>query len=233
MKSYWSGEPELRILKSLVNPNKNSIDVGANNGVYTYFLSRLSSHVFAYEPNPNLAQFLEKLAFQNVTIFPVAVSDVGGTATLSVPTDNESEIYQLGGKDKLGSLKGISGYKIKTFEVPVVRLDDQNHHDIGFIKIDVEGYEEFVISGASEILSKQKPNLLVEIEQRHINKNISEIFSKIIALGYEGYFLLNRNLIPLDSFSTEKYQKLENLTAPSSLGVKYVCNFIFKPKVSV
>jgi FkbM family methyltransferase len=225
-RHYWGGEPEIRILKSLVDPNKNSVDIGANNGVYTYFLSRLSRHVFVYEPNPKLVNFLEELAFTNISIYPVAVSDAKGTAILSIPKGENSDV------DKLGSLRkmDIHSNEVSTFEVPVVRLDDENISNIGFMKIDVEGYEEFVISGAADILVNQKPNLLIEIEQRHIDKDIHKIFSKVLSLGYEGYFLLNRKLVPLDLFSVEEHQQIANLTGLAALGTKYICNFIFKPK---
>ena len=46
------GEPELRLLPELADAARASIDVGANKGVYAYWLERCSRHVFAYEPNP-------------------------------------------------------------------------------------------------------------------------------------------------------------------------------------
>jgi hypothetical protein len=49
---YRKGEPELRILKSLVDPKKNSIDIGANKGVYI-FSTRLSRQVLPTNPIRN------------------------------------------------------------------------------------------------------------------------------------------------------------------------------------
>jgi len=42
---YFAGERELRLLRALVDPTKNSIDTGANKGIYTFFLGRISRHV--------------------------------------------------------------------------------------------------------------------------------------------------------------------------------------------
>jgi FkbM family methyltransferase len=224
--NYRSGEPELKILKELVDPDKNSIDIGANKGVYTYFLSQLSKHVFAYEPNPELAKFLVKAVGSNVSVYPIALSNEEGTATLSIPIVDAFEY------DQLGSLKQqtTSGEKMKAFTVPLKRLDDQGHTNVGFVKIDVEGHEEAVLEGAYNLLATQRPNLLIEIEQKHHpNKDISEIFAQILELGYEGFFLLDGKLQRLDKFDEIKHQNIKNYEGLSSLGKTYICNFIFKP----
>lgn len=223
--NYRSGEPELKILKDLVNREKNSIDIGANKGVYTYFLSQLSRQVFAYEPNPELAKFLVKAVGSKVSVYPIALSNEEGTATLTVPIVDTFEY------DQLGSLKQQdTSEKMRTFTVPLKRLDDQEHTNVGFVKIDVEGHEEAVIEGAIDLITKQRPTIMVEIEQKHhTNKDITEIFSKILTLGYEGFFLFDGQLRHLNEFSKEKYQDTNNYQGLTSLGRTYICNFIFKP----
>lgn len=224
---YRNGEPELKILKSLVDPNKNSIDVGANKGVYTYFLSRFSRHVFAYEPNPELAKFLAKSVSSNVSLYAIALSNTEGEAILSVPLVDNFLYDQLGTLEEKATPTGG-----RTYEVPLKRLDEQGHTDVGFVKIDVEGHEESVIDGALNLLTKQRPNLMIEIEQKHHpNKDISELFSKVLALGYEGFFLFNGELRSLDEFSKQEHQDTRNYDGLSSLGKTYICNFIFKPRL--
>ena len=225
MKNYRNGEPELKILKSLVDSSKNSIDIGANKGVYTYFLSRLSPHVFAYEPNPELAKFLNQSVGSNVTVQAIALSNKDGQATLSIPVI-DSFLY-----DQLGTLSDAVAPSSpeKSYSVTLKPLDRQGHENIGFIKIDVEGHEEAVIDGAINLLKQQRPTLMVEIEQRHHpDRDITEIFSKILSLGYEGFFLFDRELKNINSFSVEKYQDTKNYVGHASLGKTYISNFIFK-----
>jgi FkbM family methyltransferase len=227
MKNYRSGEPELKILKSLVDSEKNSIDIGANKGVYTYFLSRFSSHVFAYEPNPELAKFLKQSVGSNVTVQEIALSNTDGQAILSIPVV-DSFLY-----DQLGTLNDYTaGSSLgKSYSVLLKPLDHQGHTNVGFIKIDVEGHEEAVIDGASNLLKQQRPTLMIEIEQRHHpNQDITKIFTKILALGYEGFFLLNQELKSIKDFSREKYQDAQNYEGHASLGKTYISNFIFKPQ---
>jgi FkbM family methyltransferase len=225
--NYKSGEPELKLLKDLVDPTKNSVDIGANKGSYTFFLSQLSKHVYAYEPNPALAKFLSKAVNSSkVSVYPIALSDREGVAKLSIPI-MDSFVY-----DQLGSLQlqNSRGEKIQTFDVPLKRLDDRGHTNVGFVKIDVEGHEEVVIDGAINLIDKQRPILLIEIEQKHhIDKDITAIFSKILALGYEGFFLFDGQLRSLNEFSKDKYQDPKKYQGLASLGKDYVCNFIFKP----
>jgi FkbM family methyltransferase len=223
--NYRNGEPEIKLLQSLVDSHKNSIDIGANKGIYTYFLARLSRQVFAYEPNPELANFLNKSTPSNVNVYAIALSNQPGEAVLSIPLVNNFLYDQLGSlKDKANQQTG------KTYEVPLERLDDRQHSNIGFIKIDVEGHEEAVLDGAYNLLTTQRPNILIEIEQKHHpDRDISEIFAKIINMGYEGFFLLNGKLTSLSEFNLQKHQNLDNYKGLSSLGKTYICNFIFKP----
>ena len=227
IKNYRSGEPELRILNSLVDSDKNSIDVGANKGVYTYFLSRLSRHVFAYEPNPELAKFLTQSVGSNVTVQAIALSDKDEQATLSIPVVDSFLYDQLGTINDNASASSLG----KSYSVQLKPLDHQGHINVGFVKIDVEGHEKAVIDGAMDLLQQQRPTLMVEIEQRHHrDRNITEIFTKILSLGYEGFFLLNGELKSLNDFSVEKYQDIKNYEGHASLGKTYISNFIFKPQ---
>ena len=50
------GKEEAELLKKLVNPGMQILDVGANIGLYTLLLSRLTGEagrVFAFEPEPH------------------------------------------------------------------------------------------------------------------------------------------------------------------------------------
>ena len=76
----------LRALEAFVDPTRASVDVGANRGVFTYHLARLTREVHAYEPHPRMAWLLGKIArAENVHVHPVALSDARGRATLSIP----------------------------------------------------------------------------------------------------------------------------------------------------
>jgi FkbM family methyltransferase len=223
-----SGEREVHLLHKLVAPGTTAIDVGAHVGDYTYALCRhvgTVGRVISIEPLPNLARTLERAVRRlslPVTVINCALSSKQGTAELFVPIVN--------GRRRIGFATLESRQtQGKSFTVPVQRLDDicQNIPKVSFIKIDVEGHELAVLQGAAETLRRHRPNLLIEIEQRHSNLPIQQTFDWITSAGYRGEFLdTNGNPAPLSIFDVQKHQtsRLSELPGPA-----YVSNFIFYP----
>ena len=205
-------EEELLILDKLVDKNLESVDVGVYRGVYTYKLSKISKHVHSFEPNPLLFSYLnknlKKLA-KNITLYENALSNVSSIVDLKVPKrfntfnkKNYEEMYKLGAatihKKNLLNNQDFTTFKIRTKKLDDVLPDNK----IGFIKIDVEGHEENVLNGAVKIIKKNKPVLLVEIEEKHSKKNVKETINFINSLGYKSYYLRNLNLVSTDKLNS-------------------------------
>ncbi len=222
-------ETEVKIMKQLCDPRKNSLDIGANQGVFTLFLSDFSSHVYCFEPLPWLCDRLsDKFSDSNVTIENCALANDNGDSYINIPS--------VGGKrfDTRSSLATnfennyVMGEKVtdvKRVKVPLRRLDDFHIDNIGFIKIDVEGFEVETLRGARETIKQNMPNMFVEIEQKHHKiMDISDIFKYILGLGYHGYFIYNKQLRKIEEFDLDSMQNVEDET----IG-EYVNNFIFTP----
>lgn len=198
-------DQEISLLSEVVNRKLESIDVGVYRGVYSYQMSRLSSHVHSFEPNPLIYPYLEKnltSIISNMTLYDMALSDKSEVVDLKVPKrfkvlikKNYEEAYKLGLATihKENSL-GKNNYSI--FKVKAEKLDNMmQNRKIGFIKIDVEGHEKNVLIGSEMIIKKYKPNLLVEIEERHTNEKIENIIGFINDFGYKSFFSDGYNLI--------------------------------------
>lgn len=217
-KAWSRGESELRLLRYLADPSKTSVDAGANKGVYTYFLSGLCRHVYAYEPNPKIFNLLRRSVHRpNVTLRAAALSDVTGEDRLIVPRRKAGYSNQLATlrKDKFAG---------EAIEVPVVtrRLDDEDVGQVGFIKIDVEGFERQVLMGAIETLKRHRPRLLVEIQEAHTNEPLETTLAFVCSLGYEGLFMFGDRLMTL--------ARLDELRARrKAAGGAHVYNFVFLP----
>ncbi len=219
-KEWRRGEREVHLLSHLVDPARVSVDVGANKGVYSYFLRRRSRHVHAFEPNPKLFSVLQRTMGRaaNVTLSPLALADRTGEAELRVP-QRASGFSNQG--SSLSAVKVSDNFRSVT--VRTSRLDDLDISDIGFIKIDVEGFESQVLQGARETIVRDRPVLLIEIEERHRNQPIEAAIAEVEALGYRGLALRRRHLIDLAEFDPERQHR-----APASPG-DYINNFIFLP----
>src|SRR5438876_6285495 len=60
----------------------------------------------------------------------------------------------------------VEGSGAGDIEVPSIYLDGLGLSSIGFVKIDVEGYEWPVLQGAVRMIERDRPNLFIEIHQR-------------------------------------------------------------------
>ncbi len=213
--------PELRLIKHLADPAKIGLDVGANLGLYTYFLARACRHVYAFEPNPNPLHTLRTVVDANVTVLPLALSSVSGEAELIVPRGRR------GWSNNGATL--ASGYAGRSLalKVPARRIDDLGIRDIGIVKIDVEGHELAVLRGARETLARDRPVLLVENEIAHVGDKFAQVFDFLADAGYRGFFLDKGVLQALSRFSVEEHQVKP--LKPGGDRRRYVRNFIFLP----
>ena len=218
-------EREIRLLDSLTSNKLASIDIGVYRGVYTYHLNKYSSHVYAFEANQLLQENLEKAfkGIKSITLENFAVSSSSGKSYLKIPYRNKNisyddpeQKYELG----LATIHNKNFLDNKNFyeiEINRICLDDYKFkHPIGFIKIDVEGHELEIIKGAEKLISLYKPNLLLEIEERHTGLAPIKIINQIKEKGYNCYIVKDSD------FSLVKINE-ENIDLYSNY------NYIFMP----
>lgn len=183
--NYVLGERELRLLAKLCQRSKVAVDVGANFGAYTYWLSKLCETV-AIEPLPECATFL-KAAFVDVRVIECALSDTSGDGHMVVESRSGRTIHT---EAKLST--GVNSPNGQLVEVK--RLDDVGIEEAGFIKIDTEGHELAVLNGALSILKVDKPVLLIECEERHRLGALESVMGLLEPLDYQTCCVTSRGL---------------------------------------
>ena len=132
------------------------LDVGANVGTYTVLAAGVrGANTLAFEPDPNTLQHLKRNIGINrledrVQVYECALGGVHGGAAFTVGLDTVNRIATAGDG--------------KTRTVRMERLDDiVSDGTPAMMKIDVEGAELGVLSGAEKVLAK--PSLrVIEIE---------------------------------------------------------------------
>lgn len=216
---YRRQEPELARVSDFVPADRNAIDVGGWLGPWTRELSRWVPNLVTIEPQPDLAAYLRKVVPANVMVVEAAVSSEPGRAKLSLPEQRQ-------GANALASLNGDLETAAVVHDVEVIRLDDLDLVNIGFVKIDVEGHERAVIDGAVGIIRRDRPVLLLEAEQRHLDEPLADLFDRVLSEGYEGYFLHRGNWHRLDEFDVQRHQ-LDHLD--DVVGPDYINNIVFFP----
>ena len=157
------------------------MDIGALWGGYSVILKDFSNNLIVFEPNNNNYEFLVRsfAKYSKVKIINAAVSDSSDKATLKIPKENPGNAT-IEHENKFSDL-----VEYKSLVVETVKIDDLNLKDIGFIKIDIEGHEFSALKGMEEMLKIQKPNLLIEIEERHNAGSIERVGSFMKSLGYD------------------------------------------------
>ena len=217
-KQLSSGEAEFKLLPLLANKSRVSLDVGAHKGSYSYALLKHSRAVHAFEPNPKMFDVLASWARARVVLHPLALSNVSGEADLLVPRRGKGYSNQ-GSSLSAVKVRGDHG----TVRVKTRRLDDCGLENIGFIKIDVEGFEREVLEGAQDLIRRDRPNLLVEIEERHSRIPLAEAVGSVCAYGYRCLVIHDGSLISFETLDIEKFHT--NRQSKKT----YVNNFMFLP----
>ncbi|HPF63704.1 FkbM family methyltransferase [Lentimicrobium sp.] len=221
-------EGELLLMPYFLNDNTLFFDIGANTGIYTSFAQKFipGESVYAFEPIPELYTRLKYL-FRKSNIYKMAFSNEISEKQFKIPSICGKEFKSRGTLNV--SYKENDETKSRVIDVSTDTIDSfvkkKNISKIGFVKIDVEGHELQVIEGGIETLKEQKPVLQIEIEQRHYQRNISEIIDFIKDAGYFCYYLDPKAWIlkklEVDPVSLQKEDHFKT--------AQYIHNFIFLP----
>ena len=192
-------------VSNFADPKKDIIDVGAHIGMYTIAFGNKVNRVHSFECSPKSFNFLSAnillhdLSYK-VDTYRCALSDKEGFATYYIRDPGD------------GGGNGISGFpkdeKTQTIQVPMKTLDSFGLTNIGFIKMDVEGHEEFVLRGAvktleangwPKILFESWPERYTDVPAKEIRKSLFEFMQslhyKIIQVQYgtDDMFIAERN----------------------------------------
>lgn len=212
------GEREFGLVPFLCDRARHALDIGANRGVYTWWMARHARHVHAFEPNPKMFEILRRVLPANASARQLALSDAPGEAVLHVPRRRKGYSNQ-GGSLSARKAQGPHG----SVRVAACTLDSLNLRDIGFIKIDVEGFEAQVLAGARETLARERPAMLIELEEAHTGTPIEAMLAEIEAMGFRGLFLHRGQLRALDGFDPQAHHR------EAATREDYVFNFVFLP----
>ncbi|MCV7278612.1 FkbM family methyltransferase [Mycolicibacterium flavescens] len=219
-----SGEPELKLLPLLADPDRDFLDVGANSGVYSFFALGRFRRVIAVEAHPDLIGGLRRIITGENQVLPVALSDDVGSTTLHVPVRRGRAVTTR------CSLQPDAnpGFALRTMTVPTTTVDHLGLDRLALIKIDVEGHELRVLHGAAQTLATTKPVCIVECEERHNPGGVEQSFAFFERIGYRGYYLHRGVLHQGADFDAATLQRPENAkSVGGGRSADYVNNFVF------
>jgi len=215
------GEYGLRLLPGLVDPDRLAIDIGANRGIWAHEMASLCPAVWAFEPNPKLFNFLHRAARPSVTCHAIALSDSEGEAELMVPGAGKRFSNQ-GASLNPDKIAGAAHMRVPVRTAPLDALDPP---PVGFMKIDVEGHEHAVLEGARGVIARDRPVMIIEIEERHTGIDLDSALDFVESLGYTTQAIRDRSVIDRTALDVDR----DHRGRVGEAG--YVNNFIFRPRL--
>ena len=148
-----------RIFKEKMG-GKLTLDIGANIGNHTVALSKFSTMVYAFEPNPLVFDVLKLNTknIENVRLFNFGASDENQSIMARVPKLNCGE----GSVSLNENISNSNAFYEYSFTLKSLdQLDALTGKDVGLIKIDVEGHELQAFRGMRSLLERNKPVILL------------------------------------------------------------------------
>jgi FkbM family methyltransferase len=151
----------------LIRAGMHVVDVGANHGYYTMMFADLvgeQGRVAAIEPHPHTVSLLRRSLEVNgftarAEVFAHAVGAKDGDRVLMYLPEGEPKNARVFNPHEEPHLPQANRLKLRSES-----LDTLLAHwpKVDFLKIDVEGAEEAVLSGLNAILERDRPQILLE-----------------------------------------------------------------------
>ncbi len=159
-----------------------AIDGGAHVGSWSRYLARGFKHVYAFEPQQdNFNCLLSNIAgLDNIDPHRLALGDAYGKASMVAGTNT--------GGWHVGDGEGVT-------KIPLDDIWPLHGRKVGYLKLDVEGYEWYALNGARKILERCWP--IVQIEEKTLPHTYScpTARSLLEGLGYKEVAKSGRDVI--------------------------------------
>lgn len=194
-----------RIIKGKIRANTTVIDIGCNIGEFSLQVCKecednsLKVKLVSIDPNPYIMSLFENNLKLNSFSKAYVISK-----KMAISNINDQAIFSFDNR-KSGGGRLDSSHENKLF-VDVIKLDDlvktEQIDRIGFLKIDVEGFEGHVLDGAKETIGQFRPVCYIEVTPKWLERNgfsASFIYDYFKALKYAIYVDSGKKISAFDS----------------------------------
>lgn len=182
------------------------VDVGANVGHYTLLAAGIcKANVISIEPIPDTYEKLKSNINLNNLSSRIKLLNIG-------LSDKKGTLYFLKNKDvmnKVTYIENVNNIKVNVSTLNSILTDKK----ITFLKIDVEGFEFFVLKGANNILKQESLKyLIIEFNGsgQYFGVSDEEVFNYIKNFNFEPvtFDYTNNKVQVLESYNKNKFNTI-------------------------
>jgi FkbM family methyltransferase len=171
------------------DPGKTSLDVGCSKGRFTGWMARLSNRVIAFDPDHSLLDFKNiwdcwwcEPQRQNTIYISTAVGDRRSVGTYHQYKDAETGVDRPGWASMSSNpYKNPMLVETNKTAMPIEMIDNLVSGPVGFMKIDVEGYDIESIRGAARVIRENRPIMVIESDKT------TQVIRELNAIGYAAW----------------------------------------------
>lgn len=140
---------KLQAALEFVKEHHVAVDIGGHCGLWARPLTHLFKEVIAFEPVAEHRECFERnLADRkNWMLFPFALGDHSGVVSLHTSLSSSGDTYVQAGGEHAAEMRALDSFEIK---------------DVGFLKVDCEGFELHVLKGGEQTIRRDRPCVIVE-----------------------------------------------------------------------
>jgi len=215
-RTYYCDYHEPKIFSFLDRYLKDGmvyVDVGANIGVYTLFAAKhvgITGKVLAFEPQPKtFSRLIENIKLSklaNIIAEQVAVGEKEGELEIVIDEDYSSISYTKHIDSKISAKNVCRMITLDTY------FEAHQINSIDYLKIDVEGFESYVLRGAEQILKTKIPAIIqLELIERFQNRSGSStkmICQLLMSWGYRLFNLEDHSLKPAIFYEEKEHDQI-------------------------
>lgn len=196
---FWFGIKDtwqLYHAKKVLSPGCVIFDIGATFGYYSCVLASAfikNCSIYSFEPYPsNYERLIRNISLNNlescIHAYRTGLSDSEGTASMKFNPANTGAVHvtERNGNIVLATIDHF--------------CDKEGIENIDFIKLDVEGFELFVLNGGEITIRRSKPVILIELNPKTLNRfglASQDVIDKLADYGYSMFVPNRQRLVKL------------------------------------
>ncbi|MFO1187357.1 MAG: FkbM family methyltransferase [Alphaproteobacteria bacterium] len=210
----YKHEPETPYLEHLLSGAPVCLHVGASDGRHSFVMAQAApaARIYAFEPSAFAFNVLKTVIgwhglTSRVTPVHAACSNEAGEMLLVTPRKSSGRMGRayafISPSKPEGQVRpDVEDKGFESETTPVVTLDrfcaERGIGRVDFIRMDIEGAEGKALAGASGILERDKPSVLLEIHPDMLRERFAgsaeEVVERFLSRGYRMFALNEQGL---------------------------------------